>query len=141
MGTYDIYIGIGIAVGTGFCIGIVLLLFKLGIIIIRYIEDGAQQPPYQLMEHPDNMILPVSPPSYSPIPSSSIHSPSYKNVIQSYIRVSVVLSKSLCRREMEKMISNLDSAVSFSNYYNLEFRKFSNNIFFQSLLESSGTIF
>ena len=111
MGTYDIYIGIGIAVGTGFCIGIVLLLFKLGRIRISYIEDGPQQPPYQLMEHPDNMILPVSPPSYSPIPSSSIHSPSYKNVIQSYIRVSVVLSKSLCRRCYLMMISNLDSAV------------------------------
>ena len=69
MGTYDIYIGIGIAVGTGFCIGIVLLLFKLGRIRIRYIEDGPQQPPYQLMEHPVNMILPISPPSYSPFPS------------------------------------------------------------------------
>ena len=33
-----------------------------------------------------------------------------KYVIQLYIRVSVVLSKSPARREMEKMISNLDSA-------------------------------
>ena len=35
----------------------------------------------------------------------------YEYVIQSYIRVIVLLSKSPARREMEKMISNLDSAV------------------------------
>ena len=42
-----------------------------------------------------------------------------KYVIQLYIRVSVVLSKSLCRREMEKMISNLDSAVKFQQLLKL----------------------
>jgi hypothetical protein len=36
--------------------------------------------------------------------------PPKENVIQLYIRVSVVLIWSLCRKEMEKMISNLDSA-------------------------------
>ena len=40
-----------------------------------------------------------------------IQSAKVNNVILTNIRVSVVLSKSLCRREMEKMISNLDSAV------------------------------
>jgi hypothetical protein len=59
-------------------------------------------------------------------------------VIQLYIRVSVVLSKSPARREMEKMISNLDSAVGGASWW---FRKFSSNVFFQSLQESSGTVF
>jgi hypothetical protein len=53
-----------------------------------------------------------------------------------YIRVSVVLSRQHCRKEREKMISNLDSAVGGASWW---FRKFSNNVFFQSLQESSGT--
>ena len=65
----DLYICIGIAVGIAICIGIVLLLFKHGSIKIRDIEDGAWQPAYHLMEHQHNGILPVSPPSYSPLPS------------------------------------------------------------------------
>jgi hypothetical protein len=36
---------------------------------------------------------------------------SREDVIQLYIRVSVVLSQSLCRKEREKLDINLDSAV------------------------------
>ena len=69
MGTYDgLYIFIGIAVGIGISIGFALLVFKMGVIRIRDIEDGEQLPAYQLMEHQDDGILPVSPPSYSPFP-------------------------------------------------------------------------
>ena len=68
-GYYDVYVFIGIAVGIGISIGFALLVFKMGGIRIRYIEDGEQLPAYQLMEHQDDGILPVSPPSYSPFPS------------------------------------------------------------------------
>ena len=42
-----------------------------------------------------------------------------KYVIQLYIRVSVVLSWACCRREMEEMIYNLDSAVKFQQLLQL----------------------
>ena len=46
MGTYDLFIGIGIAVGISICIGIVLLLIKHGWIRIRDMEDDVTLPSY-----------------------------------------------------------------------------------------------